>query len=325
MDAPDKMQVDRSGAVEEVEAEVLDGELMISSASFEIDMSGIQADIEDLTVAIDEALTVYGELLVAPEDIAAMPFDQARSCEREVNAVIRQANDLRLKLGRDYRLPLDMAKKRYDELMGPVEELRDAFKQRRIQIENERKDAKRRAIQDMYEAMAPNIALPAEGNDAALLPFDRVFALFGDKWLNKGCSLKAIEDELTGIVGRVLIGERRLDEANLKHPLEAKAIFWETLDAGAAIAHDGKLGELEERQAARDAERARTSQLLEAPPAAEQPAPEQPAAEPASIAAQALRKPRVMLIDGATDDECRQIGAFCKSLGISGVFKTERG
>ena len=31
-----------------------------------------------------------------------------------------------------------------------------------------------------------------------------------------------------------------------------------------------------------------------------------------------------MLIDGATDDECRQIAEVCKSLGITGVFKGPR-
>ena len=304
----------------EVNAEVIEDDLMISQSSFEIDMSGIQRDIADLTAAIDDALTVYGELLVMPEDIAAMTFDQARSCEREVNAVIKQANDLRLKLGRDYRQPLDMAKRRYDELMGPVEELRDAFKQRRIQIEDEQRGEKRRKIQSLYEDMAPNIALPAEGHDAALLPFERVFAMFGEKWLNKSCAVKTIEDELADIVGGVLVGERRLDEANLAHPLEAKAVFWETLDSDAAITHDRKLSALEEQQAIRDAERAKLAQVEN--PSAESTTPTEPAH--ATPEPDSLRKPRVMLIDGATDDECRQIGAFCRSLGISGVFKGER-
>ena len=50
-----------------VEAEIVEDDLMISSASFEIDMSGIQSDVAELTEAIDDALTVYGESLVDEE------------------------------------------------------------------------------------------------------------------------------------------------------------------------------------------------------------------------------------------------------------------
>ena len=59
--------------------------------------------------------------------------------------------------------------------------------------------------------------------------------------------------------------------------------------------------------------------------ASSQPAVEQPiagaSASDSSSAPVAERKPRVMLIEGATDDECRQIAALCTSLGIRGVFK----
>lgn len=296
----------------DVLAEVIEDDLMISQSSFEIDMSGIQRDIEDLTGAIDAALTVYGELLVNPADIAALPADQARRCEREISSAIREADELRRKLNRDYRVPLDVAKRRYDELMGPVIELHAAYRQRRVDLDEAQKGEKMQAIRGLYESMAAHIALPAEEHDAALVPFDRIFAMFGAKWLNKGSSMESVERELAGIVGRILADERRLDDMALGHATEAKAVFWETLDADAAVARDRELCDLEQRQAARDAERAKDAQ------------PGSPTADAAKSEAPAGRKPRVMLIEGATDDECRQIGQFCKSLGISGVFKGER-
>ena len=303
--------------MELVDAQVIDDELMISQASFEIDMSEIQRDVEDLTEAIDEALTVYGEMLVEPDVIAAMTYEDVRRCERAMSAAVRAADELRRKLNRDYKVPLDRAKVRYDELMGPVIELHGAYKERRVALDDAAKQEKLDAIRALYEDMAAYMALPLEGQNEALVPFDRIYAMHGAKWLNKGSSLPDIESELIGIVQRIAAGELRLDEAELKHPAEAKAVYWQTLDIDAALARDRELTAAAERMAALEAQRV------------SKPAPELPQAKPAEVASLAPapepeRKPRVMLIDGATDDECRQIGQLCKQLGITGVFKGAR-
>ena len=309
-------------------AEVFDDDLMISGRSFEIDMSGIQRDIEDLTFAIDDALTVYGEMLVDEATVQAMSYADVRQCERAISSTIRAADELRRKLNRDYKVPLDVAKKRYDELMGPVVELHGLYKARRIALDDAEKEAKKQAIRQRYEDMAAYLALPLDGQDEALVPFDRVFAMFGAKWLNKGMALDEVEFELIGIVQRIADGEIRLDAAGLKHATEAKAVFWKTLDFDAAIARDDELCRAEKRQAALEVERleAMRSQQAGSALTSTQVLPTVSVGESAAapVAESPARKPRVMLIDGATDDECRQIGSFCKSLGISGVFKGER-
>ncbi len=382
--------------VEEVEAEVFDGDLMISSASFEIDMSGIQADIAELTAAIDEALTVYGDMLVEPADIEAMDYSEARRRERAVSAAIREADELRRQLNRDYRLPLDAAKVRYDELMGPVIQLHAAYKSRRMWLDDQVKEQKKQAIAALYEAIAPRYALAGGGAERRdeldnvpelsgspaqagflqsvqpyqpdhyaqggqpeqyepLVPFERIFGMFGGKWLNKSAGLDAIERELGGIVRAIAEGERRLSDAAPRHATEAWAVFWRTLDADAALARDRELCALEERQALLEQARAREQALREqaaatrataeqgdGAPALTEQGNEAPGALDGSGGAPAVgnqgvgsadssdhpigvdapvRKPRIMIIDGATDDECRQIAALCKSLGITGTFK----
>jgi hypothetical protein len=298
---------------ETIEANVIEDGLMISGSSFEIDMSEIQRDIEDLTVAIDGARTVYGEMLVEADVIGNMVYGDVRRCEREMSSRIRAADELRRKLNRDYKVPLDRAKVRYDELMEPVIELHAAYRQRRIELDDAVKASKKRAIQALYENMMPYIALPLEGQDEALVPFDRIFEMHGAKWLNKSVDLMHIESEIESIAKDIVAGERQLDEEGLVHAAAAKAVYWQTLSVDDAIAHDRELCVLEERQAALSAERAQRVQFAAAP--ADDPTPK-PTFEPI-----AERKPRVMLIDGATDDECRRIGQFCRSLGISGVFK----
>ena len=297
---------------EAIDAEVIDDDLMIPAASFEIDMGCVQRDVEELTAAIDEALTVYGEMLVEPGVIEAMGYADVRKCEREMSKVVRAADEFRRQLNRDYKAPLDAAKQRYDELMGPVIELHGLFKARRVALDDAAKQEKRRAIERLYEDMAAYIALPLEGQDEPLVPFERIFALHGEKWLNKSTAMEDVERELVEAVQRIADGEIRLDAAGLAHEAEAKAVFWKTLDYDAAVAHDAELARAEQRQAALAAERGEAG----AAPAL---------AAVAEVApAPAERTPRVMLIDGATDDECRQIGAFCKSIGVTGVFKGER-
>lgn len=287
---------------------VIEDDLMISGSSFEVDMSVVQRDVEELTAAIDEALTVYGEMLVEPQVIEAMSYADVRSCEREMSKVVRAADELRRQLNRDYKAPLDAAKQRYDELMGPVIELHGLFKARRVALDDATKLEKKRAIERLYEEMAAYLALPLEGQDEPLVPFERIFALHGEKWLNKSAALADVERELIEVVQRIADGEIRLDAAGLAHEAEAKAVFWKTLDYDAAVAHDAELTRAEQRQAALAAERGAAGL----------------AAGSGAALAPAERSPRVMLIDGATDEECRQIGAFCKSIGVTGVFKGER-
>ena len=321
--------------IEEVEAEVIDGGLMLSSKSFEIDMSGIQADIAELTMAIDNALTVYGDMLDDPEAIGILDFDEARRRERAVSAAIRNADDLRRQLNRDYKVPLDKAKVRYDELMGPVIDLHAAYKQRRIQLEELEKAQKKASMAVLYEALAPRLAIPEAGQSEALVPFEHIYRRFGSKWLNKGVSLAAIEHELDGIVHDINAGEQHIIESYPKHATETWAVFWQTLDADAALSRDRELCAFEERQAAQAQAHAQTQAQEAQTEAIEEPKPEPPALNAASPAPQteppstpsqssAERTPRVMIIDGATDDECRQIAALCKTLGITGVFKGQR-
>ena len=311
---------------QEVSAEVIDDELMISSASFEVDMSGIQRDVAELTEAIDQALTVYGDVLVDEGAIAAMGRGEARECELRLSRAIRAADELRRQLNRDYKIPLDLAKRRYDELMGPVMALHEAYKLRRIEFEEADKARKLLDIRAAYERLAPRIALPAGEGGAVPIPFERAYEMLGAKWLNKGTGLDAIEREISQLAATVDEGERRLGEAGLKHATEAQAVFLQTLDVEKAFARDRELCALEARQAALAARTASedVTQAADEQPGdagAANPADKSEPPGDAAPSPSGERKPRVMLIEGATDDECRQIAALCQSLGIRGVFK----
>lgn len=326
--------------IESVDASVIEDELMFSSRSFEVDMSGIQRDIEDLTLAIDDALTVYGDLLVDSATIANISYDDARRCERATSAAVRRADELRRKLNRDYKLPLDHAKARYDELMGPLIDLHAAYRQRRIDLDEAAQTQKKQMIQQAYESMAPHIALPLAGQEEALVPFERMFHAYGGKWLNKSADLDGIGREIAGIVLQIAEGEKQIEAAAPAHLPEAKATYFQTLDVKTALAMDRQICAMEQRQAVLEAQRAaaelagKQGEATGAssggmPTVAQAQMPLAPAddasdALPQARSASAARKPRVMIIDGATDDECRQIGQFCRQLGITGIFKGER-
>jgi len=323
---------------QEVDAEIIEDEMIISSASFEIDMSGIQRDVEDLTFAIDQALTVYGDVLVEESAIADMERGEARRCELALSRAIRTADELRRQLNRDYKVPLDVAKRRYDELMGPVIALHEAYKKRRLEFEEADKAFKLHSIRTAYERIAPRISLPAVEGGAAPIPFERLLEMRGAKWLNKSIGMDSIEREIAQLAATVDEGEQLLEEAKPRHATETRAVFWQTLDVEKALSRDQELCALEARQAALETraeqalgEGSTAGQTVEGIAAGQlADAPSQSTTEQAvasisvsetSSAPVADRKPRVMLIEGATDDECRQIAALCTSLGIRGVFK----
>jgi len=319
-----------AGRDEIIEADVIEEGLMISSSSFEIDTSGIQQDLADLAEAIDGALTVYGDMLVTPEALGTMGRREVRQRELAVSRAVRGADEMRRQLNRDYKVPLDLAKKRYDELMGPVIALHAAYKQRRLELDEEEHNQRLEAIRSRYEELAPRIALSPSEGAPALVPFERIHGAYGSKWLNKSEDIDSVMLEIAGIVRGISEGEKRIDEAGLRHATEAKAVYWQTLDVNAAIARDSELCALEERQAALDEDCRAKEEKTAAGAMQPTPQPPTPAAAPATQPIVPVetpaqeRKPRVMIIDGATDDECRAIGEFCRSLGITGVFKGPR-
>lgn len=213
--------------------------------SFALDMSGIQEDVAALTDAIDDALTAFGEYQADQATIDGMDADDAKICEQGLSAAKNAAEDARKKLNRDYKQPLDEAKKRYDELMAPVFDLHEKYRQRRIDAEDERKALRRQGLENTYiEFCAMNgwETLPQ------LVPFQRLLDA-NPKWMNKGTNAAKAAEDVEAIAERVASDWGVLTRQRSTLPFfdEAEAEFFRTLDVGAALALSAKRQEEQER------------------------------------------------------------------------------
>ena len=227
----------------EVEAETIDGE-MIQVKPFSVDMTLVHSDIDELTRAMDEALTVYGDLLVEREVVDGMAVADLLVCENQLGKAIAVADEARKQLGRDYRKPLEAANARYKELMQPVEELYAAYSERRQEL---RYEGLERTYLDCCAANGLE-TLPS------VVPFERL-AKAHPQWLrrdaNAGKAAERVEDEVMRI-GRAW-GTLRSQRAAMRFYDEAEAEFFKSLDVERAI---GLNNRREQEQARIDALRA---------------------------------------------------------------------
>lgn len=299
---------------DETEAEVIEDGL--AARSFAIDIDEVRRHVLDMTAALDKAARAVADLDVGDAALEAMPYRDVKRFEQGISGEIREADAARLKFSKEWKKPLAEAEARFRAELEPARDLHARYRARRVELDELEREARRDRLRAYYEGMAPMIALPLDGQDRALVPFERIL---DEKWLNRSAKEPAAEAEIDARCASIAEGERSLDGLGLAHAAEAKAAYWETLDLQAAIARDRELTAAEERARALEAERAAQAERersREAEPEAHGPANGQ-APQKAEVAAPKRKGapgPCVMVIDSATTDQMREIGRFCGSL-----------
>lgn len=291
---------------DELEAEVIEDGL--AARSFAIDMDDVRRHVLDMTAALDKAARAVADLDVGDAALEAMSYRDVKRFEQGMSGEIREADAARLKFSREWKKPLAEVEERFRAELEPARDLHARYKARRVELDELDREERRGRLKAYYEDMAPMIALPLDGQDRALVPFERIL---DEKWLNRSAKESAAEAEIDARCASIAEGERSLDGLGLAHAAEAKAAYWEALDIQAAIARDRELTAAEERARALEAERAeieraRADSERERRPEARQ-APREAPKAPAPT-------PCVMVIDYATTEQMREIGRFCGSL-----------
>ena len=225
----------------EVSASVVDEEIAPIKA-FDIDMSVVQDDISVLTKAIDGALAVYGDVMVDDEVLDDMSGGDIAICESQLADALKAADDARLKLGRDYRKPLDTANARYKELIGPAEEQLAKFAERR-------KDLRYMGLRGTYESCCASNGF---ANLPDVVPFDRMLKDH-PQWMarttNAGKAAEKVEDEIRDW------HTLKSQQASMRFYVEAEARFFEELDVAKAIDFNNRREDEQRRIDALEAER----------------------------------------------------------------------
>lgn len=297
---------------DEIEAEVIEDGLAVKS--FAIDIDEVKRHVLDMTAALDKAARAVADLDVGDAALEAMSYRDVKRFEQGISGEIREADAARLKFSKEWKKPLAEAEARFRAELEPARELHARYRARRVELDERDREERRERLRAYYEDMAPMIALPLDGQNRALVPFERIL---DEKWLNRSAKEPAAEAEIDARCASIAEGERSLDGLGLAHAAEAKAAYWETLDIQAAIARDRELTAAEERARALEAERAAQAEQersREAESETHGPANGQAPQKAEAPKRKGAPGPCVMVIDSATTEQMREIGRFCGSL-----------
>jgi hypothetical protein len=209
----------------------------------------VKSNIAAVKAWVDEQLKTYDVPNIENED----GYKQAKRDRTALRNMGKNVDNERKRVTDLYMAPVNAFRDQVKAITDPIDKLDGKMKVAINKYEDDQKAEKKQCLQTYYEDMAPDIALPLDGQDKALVPFERIFA---PDWLNRGVPETAAQNEIEGIVGNLAESEKSLDALKLEHPSEAKAVFWATLDINAAIGRNRELVEAEERQKALEAERA---------------------------------------------------------------------
>lgn len=302
-------------------AEIIENEIQLMP-SFDALKDGIIA----IDAKIKKAMEAASDFGIDDEVLSELDYKDAKRCEQELSRVLTEAENERKAFKSSYNKPLSEIERRYKEAVEPAKALHARYKEQRIAREQEEKDAKEASLKEHYEAYA--------GLLAPVVPYEK---LHDPKWLNRSVKAADAEAELEAKVNRIAADWESLKALSLDFYEQAEAHFFNTLDLGAAVAYNAKLAEdrrkIEEMKAAMAPEPDPLPVEPE-PEIADEPAPiaDEECAPPAEVAPVMPApipvytppeppEPMVMVIDSCTVSQAKEIGRFCGSIGVTGVFK----
>ena len=200
----------------------------------------ILANFEALKAHIDGIVADYKDMAVTPSTVKAAKKDRAY-----LNSLSASLNQKRKDVRARYMEPVVAFEEMVKELDAPIREASDAIDVQVKEFEAAAKVEKRERLKAHYEEFAPALV------DA--VPFERIEDA---KWMLASTDLMRGFEEIEAKVERIAADEATLSDLDLRHPIEAKAEYFATLDMGRAIARSKQLDEQVAAAARLDAQKA---------------------------------------------------------------------
>ena len=188
---------------------------------------------EALKKELTEQLQNYKGAVYAPDQISMAKADRAK-----LNKVSTALNDRKIDIKKQYLEPYSLFETQIKELVDMVKQCSDAIDAQVKAAEEAEKEKKQEEIQHIYVEQI--------GDLADLVSLEKLQSAIGSKWLNKGTSFKAIEDEMQTKIAQVRTALTLLADDDAAITAEVKGRYLETLDLQTAV-------ELKDRIHARNA------------------------------------------------------------------------
>lgn len=120
------------------------------------------------------------------------------------------------------------------EAIGELTTLEAAYKSNITDYEDRWESTRRATLQEEYETYAPDIALPLDGQQTALVPFELLLKRFGTegKWLNRSTNERAAVEHLRKCIDRVANDIKNINATEMddRERVEVKGDYFSTLE-----------------------------------------------------------------------------------------------
>ena len=120
------------------------------------------------------------------------------------------------------------------EAIGELTALEAAYKSNITDYEERWESTRRATLQEEYETYAPDIALPLDGQQTALVPFELLLKRFGGegKWLNRSTNERAAVEHLRKCIDRVANDIKNINATEMddRERVEVKGDYFSTLE-----------------------------------------------------------------------------------------------
>lgn len=255
-------------------------------------------NFEELKTELTERLHHYNTLVVTEDAIKEAKTDLAKL--RKLKDAIETR---RKEVKRQCMAPYNAFETQVKELTALIDAPVAAINGQVKAFEEQEKEKKLREIEAVYDEQVPS-------SFKEIIPLERIL---DPRWLNKGTTMKSIQEEIGARMQRVNVDMTILDMVDPKYLAAVRTKYIETLDVTAALNHRDKLEAADLAFQQREAERATFQPAVqEKPPVAAQ----EPVREPAQMPATEEKMYALRLEFHLTMNQANELKRFLANGGI---------
>ena len=194
----------------------------------------------ELMEAVDSTLERYKGIVYDDEHIGEAKSDRAR-----LNAFVKALNDERIRIGRVYSAPYEKFKSEVDEVLRRVRDTISEIDGQVKSYETAKQEAKQAQIKEYFDSVI--------GDLADLIPYEKIHQA---KWLNASTGMKSIKADIDKAIENANSSLNTIEALHSEDEATIKAVYFRTLDLGAAIMENDRLQSERRRVAEMEAQRA---------------------------------------------------------------------
>jgi len=222
----------------------------MSKTTFELlvhpieNMPTLVSNIDELKKALEVSLVKYQNLVVTEDGIKDAKEDRAN-----LNKLKKSISDERITQKKMFLAPFEEFETKCKEVEKLINDTSSSIDVQIKAFDEAEKEAKRKEIAAIYKNYF--------GLYERLIPLEKIF---DERWLNKGTTLKKIDEEIKYIKDSADIHLKNIEDLKSEFEEQLKDKYFETLDITAVLQENARLLEqkemLAEFEARKEAERA---------------------------------------------------------------------